>query len=136
MICRRLKGVCVGGVVWAGVEADARRLGCGTRLSWGVAPDEADNQADTSGSIGVVVRLILWKPGAAGALGASSAKSAPPGDGARKELTLVCGETGRESLRVESFEQGGSGAAVGSSNWEDVRGKHWWDRLRRIVLLW
>ena len=127
----------------AGLEAEASRLGCRTALSWSVAGAPDDSPAEGGDSIGVVVRLVLGKPGSFPAAASSTPTSTaasmagPFGDCARKVLTLMCGENGRETLQVEEYGQGReSGVAVKGVGWSEVRGKFWWDRLRRIVLLW
>jgi len=53
--------------------------------------------------------------------------------GACKVLTMVSG--GVESLSIETFECAG-GERVGVCQWDEIRGRHWFDRLRRLVLLW
>ena len=53
--------------------------------------------------------------------------------GACKVLTMLSG--GVESLSIETFEHAG-GEAVAACQWDEIRGRHWFDRLRRLVLLW
>ena len=65
----------------------------------------------------------------------SLAASSPSAKAACKVLTLVTGD--RETLRVQTYGEGGVAAgAVAECEWADVRGRHWWDRVRRLVLLW
>ena len=124
-----------------GLQLEAERLGCRTALSWGLVPDltaGADLSEDsTQDKVAAQVVLRFARPELAASRNrvGSLAASPPSAKAACKVLTLVAGD--RETLRVQTYGEGGVAAgAVAECEWENVRGRHWWDRVRRLVLLW
>mmetsp|Transcript_35906 Transcript_35906/g.56014 ORF Transcript_35906/g.56014 Transcript_35906/m.56014 type:complete len:147 (-) Transcript_35906:1957-2397(-) len=107
----------MGTLLMRAMQADAEALGCTSYLKLNVPP---------SGIHGVKVKLQIWRTRQDG-----DVEECPS-----KILTLNMDEKS-ESLEVEELEAGAEDDEEGNKvDWSEVPGKHWRDKLRRIIIFW